>query len=80
MDFSGHPIGAVEIAMDNSDYVAMVKNGQRLAIGTVGAALLIICLFGLLIARSISRPILRITDAMRLLAEGRHDIELSTGR
>jgi methyl-accepting chemotaxis protein len=76
VDFSGHPIGAVEIAMDNSDYVAMVRNGQRLAIATVGGALLIVCLFGLLIARGISRPILRITDAMRQLAEGRHDIQL----
>lgn len=76
-DFSGQPIGAVEIAMDNSDYVAMVKNGQHLAIAVVGAALLIVCLFGLLIARGISGPILRITDAMRQLAEGRHDIQLA---
>ncbi|MEA3090303.1 MAG: methyl-accepting chemotaxis protein [Caballeronia sp.] len=76
VDFSGRPIGAVEIAMDNSDYVAMVRNGQLLTTAIVGAALLIVCLFGLLIARGISRPILRITDAMRELAEGRHDIEL----
>jgi methyl-accepting chemotaxis protein len=55
----------------------MVKNGQHLTTGIVGAALLIACLFGLLIARGISRPILRITDAMRELAEGRHDIELT---
>jgi methyl-accepting chemotaxis protein len=77
VDFSGHPIGAVEIAMDNSDYAAMVSNGQRLAVSTVAGALLIVCLFGLLIARGISRPILLITDAMSQLAEGRHDIQLA---
>lgn len=76
-DFSGDPIGAVEIAMDNSDYVTMVKNGQYLALAMVGGALMIACLFGLFIARSISRPILKITDAMRLLSEGWHDIELT---
>ncbi|MBR0841157.1 methyl-accepting chemotaxis protein [Bradyrhizobium liaoningense] len=75
-DFSGQSIGAVEIVMDNSGYAALIRRAQTLAIGTAIGATLIACIVGLLLARGISRPIQTITDAMRQLAEGRHDVEI----
>jgi methyl-accepting chemotaxis protein len=75
-DFSGQSIGAVEIVMDNSVYAGLIKRAQTLAIATAAVATLIACIVGLLLARGISRPISTITEAMRQLAEGRHDIEI----
>jgi methyl-accepting chemotaxis protein len=54
----------------------LVKHAQLLAIGTAALAMLVASIIGLLIARSISRPILTITEAMRQLAEGKHEIDL----
>ncbi len=73
-DFSGQPIGAVEIVMDNSDYIAWVAQAHRIAIATAALALLIAGLCGLVIARGIARPIIDMTEAMRLLAAGNYDI------
>ena len=75
-DFSGQPIGAVEIVMDNSDYVAWVAQAHRIAIGTAVLALLLAGLCGLVIARGIARPIIDMTEAMRRLAAGNYDIEV----
>ncbi len=75
-DFSGKPIGAVEIAMDNGDYVASLQRARLLAIGAAALALLIAASAGLLIARGISRPILTITGAMRKLASGDLAVDL----
>jgi methyl-accepting chemotaxis protein len=79
-DFSGTSIGAVEIAMDNSEYVASLDRARQLAIGMALLGLAIAAAAGLLIARSISRPILAITRAMRDLADGNLDVELPAGR
>ena len=75
-DFSGKPVGAVEIVMDNSEYVnaqnsAYLAGDRRLAI-----ALLIAATAGYVVARGISGPILSITGVMRNLAEGRLDTEV----
>jgi methyl-accepting chemotaxis protein len=75
-DFSGKSIGAVEIVMDNSAYVSSVNDAQLMAIAAATLAILIACIAGLVISGSISRPILIITEAMRKLAEGTHEIEL----
>lgn len=76
VDFSGKSIGAVEIVMDNSAYVSSVTSAQLMATGAATIAILIACIAGLVISASISGPILTITEAMRKLAEGTHDIEL----
>jgi methyl-accepting chemotaxis protein len=79
-DFSGTSIGAVEIAMDNSEYVSSLERARLLAIGMALLGLAIAAAAGLLIARSISRPILAVTTAMRDLADGNLDVELPAGR
>ncbi|OAF19297.1 methyl-accepting chemotaxis protein [Bradyrhizobium neotropicale] len=76
VDFSGKPIGAVEIVMDNSSYVSAITDAQLMATAAATVAILIACIAGLLISGSISRPILTLTEAMRKLAAGTHDIEL----
>ncbi|MGW1419690.1 cache domain-containing protein [Bradyrhizobium manausense] len=73
-DFSGKPLGAVELVMDNSDYVASADRAWRLSIGIAALALILAAIVGYLIARGISRPILSITNVMRELAEGRLDV------
>ena len=75
-DFSGNPIGAVEIVMNNSDSVASLDRARQLAISMLLFGISIAAAAGLLIARSISRPILSITTAMRDLAHGKLEIEL----
>ncbi len=69
-DFSGKAIGAAEIVMDNSEYVSSLGRARLLAIATATLAMLVAAAAGLLIACSISRPILTITAAMRKLASG----------
>jgi methyl-accepting chemotaxis protein len=79
-DFSGKSIGAVEIVMDNSEYVTSLSNARMLAIGMAVLGLLIAAAAGLLIARGISRPILAITRAMRDLAGGDLTVSLPAQR
>jgi methyl-accepting chemotaxis protein len=57
-DFSGNPIGAVEIVMNNSEYVASLDRARQLAISMALFGISIAAAAGLLIARGISRPIL----------------------
>ncbi len=73
-DFSGKPLGVVELVMDNADYVASADRAWMLAIGIAALGLILAAIVGYLIARSISRPILSITGVMRELADGRLDV------
>ena len=73
-DFSGKPIGAVELVMDNADYEASADRAWWLSIAIAGLGLVLAAIVGCLIARSISRPILSITTVMRELADGRLDV------
>ena len=79
-DFSGASIGAAEIVMDNTDYVAAMDRARDLTIGMAAIALLIAAAAGYLIARGISRPIHTMTRAMRDLADGNLDVELPAHR
>lgn len=77
-DFSGKPIGVVELVMDNSDYVVSRDHARYLAMGIAALGMLVASLTGLFLARGIARPILGITEAMRQLAAGNHQIVLPT--
>ncbi len=79
-DFSGKPIGAVELVMDNADYVASADRAWMLSLGIAALGLVLAAIVGYLIARSISRPILSITSVMRELADGRLDVIIPAGR
>lgn len=73
-DFSGKPLGAVELVMDNADYEASADRAWMLAIAIAALGLVLAAIVGYLIARGISRPILSITSVMRELADGRLDV------
>ncbi|KRQ00031.1 methyl-accepting chemotaxis protein [Bradyrhizobium manausense] len=75
-DFSGKPLGAVELVMDNADYVASADRAWMLAIGIAVLGLVLAAIVGYLIARGISRPILSITSVMRALADGHLDVAI----
>ena len=79
-DFSGKPLGAVELVMDNADYEASADRAWLLAIGIAALGLVLAAIVGYLIARSISRPILSITAVMRELADRRLDVAIPLGR
>ena len=78
-DFSGQPIGVVELVMDNSEYVQAHSRACYLAIVATLIGVLFAALGGLLVARGISRPIMRMTAAMRDLADGNLDVEVEAG-
>nr|WP_249139390.1 cache domain-containing protein [Bradyrhizobium japonicum] len=75
-DFSGKPLGAVELVMDNADYVASADRAWWLSLGIAALGLVLAAIVGYLIARSIARPILSITSVMRELADGRLDVDV----
>jgi methyl-accepting chemotaxis protein len=75
-DFSGKPLGAVELVMNNADYVASADRAWWLSLGIAALGLGLAAIVGYLIARSISRPILSITSVMRELAGGRLDVAI----
>ncbi|MGY8683614.1 cache domain-containing protein [Bradyrhizobium sp. UFLA05-153] len=79
-DFSGKPLGAVELVMDNAEYEASLDRARWLALGIAALGLVLAAIVGYLIARSISRPILSITSAMRELADGRLDVAIPLGK
>ncbi|MCP3461208.1 methyl-accepting chemotaxis protein [Bradyrhizobium sp. CCGUVB23] len=79
-DFSGKPLGAVELVMDNAEYEASLDRARWLALGIAALGLVLAAIIGYLIARSISRPILSITSAMRELADGRLDVAIPLGK
>ena len=75
-DYSGKVIGVAEIAMDDMDYVTLLARARWLETGIAALALLIAGLSGFLIARGIAGPIIKMTDAMRQLAAGDHEMAL----
>ena len=79
-DFSGKPIGAVELVMDNTDYVASADRAWWLSFGIAALGLMLAAIVGFLIARSISRPISSITAVMRELADGQIDVAIPAAR
>ncbi|MTJ79655.1 MAG: HAMP domain-containing protein [Telmatospirillum sp.] len=69
-DYSGAPAAVVEITIDASDYQAQYARARSRAL-LVGAAVLLAGLAVVwLIARTLSRPLITMTEAMHRLAEG----------
>ena len=79
-DFSGTSIGVVELVMDNTEYAATAARARTLAIGIAALGLLVAGLAGWLLARGIVRPIVGMTDTMRRLAAGDHDVVVPARR
>ena len=74
LDFSGKPVGVLEIAMDRSHNVAAMDNAQMLTLLIGALALVIGTLIALAISRSISGPLSETTAAMNDIAQGEGDL------
>ena len=73
-DFSGKPVGVLEIAMDRSHNVAALDDARLLTLFIGSLALVIGILIALAISRSISRPLRQTTAAMNDIAQGEGDL------
>jgi methyl-accepting chemotaxis protein len=74
MDFSGKPIGVMEISLDHSGYSAEVANARNTIIGIGVIALIIGFVIALYVSRSIVLPIKKAVAAMDEIAEGDGDL------
>lgn len=74
LDFSGKPVGVLEIAMDRSHNVAAMSDARLLTLLIGALALVIGTLIALAISRSISGPLSETTAAMNDIAQGEGDL------
>lgn len=73
-DFSGQPIGVVEIAMERSDYLSMMNSSMIKTLMLGGVFLIIGSLVAVLITRSIVTPLNNMRNAMDNIASGDGDL------
>ena len=77
-DFSGKPIGVVELAVDVSYYVDTLNTIYIIVGGLLVLTMLIAAAFILYVRRGISKPLTAMTGAMRRLANGELDVNVET--
>ncbi|WP_312714548.1 methyl-accepting chemotaxis protein [Stutzerimonas nitrititolerans] len=73
-DFSGKPLGVLEVAMDRSHYADALVDMRNTALIVAGIAIALGLLVAALVARGIVRPIRVAVDAMRDIAAGEGDL------
>ena len=73
-DFSGKPLGVLEVAMDRSHYADALADMRNTALIVAGIAIALGLLVAALVARGIVRPIRVAVDAMRDIAAGEGDL------
>ncbi|RRV18644.1 methyl-accepting chemotaxis protein [Stutzerimonas nitrititolerans] len=73
-DFSGKPLGVLEVAMDRSHYADALADMRSTALIVAGIAIALGLLVAALVARGIVRPIRVAVDAMRDIAAGEGDL------
>jgi len=75
-DYSGNPIGVLEIAKDRSDYQRQFADLSYLLIGLGLAAVLVISLLSWIISRGVVRPVLSAARSMEDVASGEGNLGL----
>jgi methyl-accepting chemotaxis protein len=73
-DFSGEPVGVLEIVMDRSEYAATVAATRNWVLGITAVAVLLALAVGWLIARSITTPVRETLGVLEDIAEGDGDL------
>ncbi|MEO7224115.1 MAG: methyl-accepting chemotaxis protein [Devosia sp.] len=73
MDFSGALVSVISTA----EVLAPVLGMRSLVLGIGGVLLLLVTVIGLLISRSVTRPLSRLTSTMESLAQGNLDADVS---
>ncbi|HEY9079755.1 methyl-accepting chemotaxis protein [Magnetovibrio sp.] len=77
-DFSGKPIGIVELAVDISYYVNATNTIYMIVAGLLVLTMAIAAAFIFYVRRGISAPLTQITGAMRTLANGKLDVDVES--
>jgi methyl-accepting chemotaxis protein len=73
-DFSGEPIGVLELALDRSHFAAAIANTRNVTFLIGGAALLIGLVIAWRLGRTITKPISNAAKAMEDIAQGEGDL------
>ncbi len=73
-DFSGKPLGVVEIAMDRSHYAGIIASTRNTVLGIALAVLLLGIAVAALVSRGITRPLKTTVSALRGIAKGEGDL------
>ncbi len=75
---SEEPIGSVAIIRDYSEYFAEIWQGSIINfVVTMGLGVVFLVAFAMLVGRSVTSPIRGLTEAMKRLADGDTDVDLS---
>ncbi len=69
-DYSGKPLGALVISVDQSDYAALVDSARLTAAAVAALSILAALAAGVLVAGRIARPLRLLGGAMQRLADG----------
>ncbi len=75
-DVNGTPVAVVEVVKDISDFVASESSARRWLVFSTVMVLVLAIAVALIVARSMSRPILALRQTMTLLATGRTDADI----
>jgi methyl-accepting chemotaxis protein len=75
-NYSGTPVGVIEVVKDTTRYEAAAAGAQRIFVVGTAAILAAAILFAFLLARSVSRPLIAITGAMNHLSGGETDVTI----
>ena len=75
-DYGGKPIGVAEIAMDASLYAEQLSGVRRVMIGLVLGATVLASVFGLLLGRSITGPVLSMAAAMARISRREFEVDV----
>jgi methyl-accepting chemotaxis protein len=73
-DFTGNPVGVMEIAQDRSHFVAAINNTRNVTLLIGGLALVVGLFIVWYIGRSITHPISSAVQAMNDIAQGEGDL------
>ncbi|WP_019022453.1 methyl-accepting chemotaxis protein [Thioalkalivibrio sp. ALE23] len=73
-DFSGEPVGVLELMVDRSDYVAMARNATATVVGVGVVAIGLGLLLAWLLSRSIVRPLRDTVERLDDIASGDGDL------
>lgn len=73
-DFSGQPVGVLEVTLDRTSYIARASAARNAALFISAVTLGVGILLAFLISLTITRPIKRTAEAMGDIAEGEADL------
>ncbi|SNC74707.1 methyl-accepting chemotaxis protein [Marinobacter sp. es.048] len=73
-DFSGNPVGVLEVARNRGDYLGLLSATRNAILIASLIAIAIAAFIGTAISRSISRPVRQAAEAMQEIADGDGDL------